>query len=382
LSPRTAELIRAEAARFGSIAFDRYVELALYGIDGFFARGLGAGSRRDFVTSPEVGPLFGALVARAFDRHWQALGEPDPFVVVEAGAGNGRLCREVLRAEPACGPALRYVLVERSAALRTEQSHHLPVEPPDEALGAFVATDPESAPAPVARLGPIVTSLDQLPSLPFEGVVFANELLDNLPFGLAEWDGDRWLDVRVDADLRAVLVPLVDPHALATLEPFGTPPPGTRAPVPVQLDAWLAAAARCVSRGPVVLVDYCVAAGELVARGNDWLRTYRGQERGADPFETPGERDITADVVLEQVAAAARRCGLGEYSAMSQAEWLRQLGIDDLVADGKRIWAARAAVGDVVALEGRSRATQAAVLTDRSAPGALGNHTVLTFPQT
>jgi SAM-dependent MidA family methyltransferase len=80
------------------------MEAALYEPDaGFFARGHGAGrARGDFVTSPEVGPLFGACVARALDRWWRDLGAPDPFVVLEAGAGPGRLCREVLRAEPEC----------------------------------------------------------------------------------------------------------------------------------------------------------------------------------------------------------------------------------------------------------------------------------------
>ena len=72
----------------------RFMEAALYGEGGFFASGQGAGrAGRDFVTSPEVGSLFGACVARALDRMWHALGAPDPFLVVEAGAGNGRLAR-------------------------------------------------------------------------------------------------------------------------------------------------------------------------------------------------------------------------------------------------------------------------------------------------
>src|SRR5262245_33110160 len=106
--------------------------------DGFFARGGGAGrAGADFVTSPEVGTLFGALVARALDRTWHALGTPDPFVVVEAGAGRGRLAADVLRAAPECAAALRYVLVERSAELRARQRELLTVEPADEALGPF-----------------------------------------------------------------------------------------------------------------------------------------------------------------------------------------------------------------------------------------------------
>jgi len=74
--------------RQGPIRFGEFVEVALYGPSGFFTRGGGAGrAGQDFVTSPEVGPLFGACVARAIDREWERLGRPDPFVVVEAGAG-------------------------------------------------------------------------------------------------------------------------------------------------------------------------------------------------------------------------------------------------------------------------------------------------------
>ena len=116
LAERIAERIRRE----GPIPFDRFVDTALYDEPGgFFARGGGAGrAGRDFVTSPEVGVLFGALVARFLDRGWSELSRPDPFVVVDAGAGRGRLASDVLRAEPDCGRALRYVLVERTAALR------------------------------------------------------------------------------------------------------------------------------------------------------------------------------------------------------------------------------------------------------------------------
>src|SRR5215211_6380558 len=103
LAERIAERIRRE----GPIPFDRFVDAALYDEEGgFFTRGGGAGrAGRDFVTSPEVGTLFGGLVARALDGWWRELGTPDPFVVVEAGAGRGRLAADVLRAGPACAAA-------------------------------------------------------------------------------------------------------------------------------------------------------------------------------------------------------------------------------------------------------------------------------------
>jgi SAM-dependent MidA family methyltransferase len=130
----------------------------------------------------------------------------------------------------------------------------------------------------------------------------------------------------------------------------------------------------------VIAIDYAAPAAEIVSRSPGWLRTYRDYRRGHNPFAVPGETDITADVVIEQVAAAARRAGLGPATVTTQAAWLRSLGIDDLVAEGKRIWSERAHLGDLIAIEARSRATQAAQLSDTTTPGALGNFTVWRVP--
>src|SRR4051812_2092364 len=201
------------------------MDVALYGDDGFFATGRGAGrSRGDFVTSPQVGSLFGALVARALDNWWEALARVDPFIVVEGGAGEGRLARDVQRAAPACGAALRYLLVERSPVLRDAQRERLPIEPADEALGAFQREAGEDRPVPTEGIGPVFSALDDLPATPFDGVVFANELLDNLPFGIASFDGERWSEVLVavdddrDARFREVLVPARDDDAVMLQE--------------------------------------------------------------------------------------------------------------------------------------------------------------------
>ncbi len=197
LEQRLVERIHRE----GPIPFDAYVEAALYGDGGFFASGHGAGrAGADFVTSPEVGQLFGALVARHVDRVWDALGRPDPFVVVEAGAGRGRLAADVLAAAPECAPALRYVLVERSDTLRAAQRELLTIEPNDSAFGPGELEDGETQPVPVAGQGPIVTALDDLPAAHVEGLVLANELFDNLPFRVVERTAVGWSEVRVDHD--------------------------------------------------------------------------------------------------------------------------------------------------------------------------------------
>src|SRR4051812_44828356 len=119
LEVRLAERI----TRHGPLPYEAFVDAALYDPDGgFYASGGAAGRRGDFLTAPEVGPLFGAVVARALDAWWRELGRPAPYVVVAAGAAPGPPARGVRAGGPACATALRYVLVERSAAQRARHS--------------------------------------------------------------------------------------------------------------------------------------------------------------------------------------------------------------------------------------------------------------------
>ena len=158
------ERIAAEIRRHGPLPLERVLEVALYDrAGGFYETGGRSGRRQgDFMTSPEVGPLFGAVVARALDGWWRAMGSPDPFVVVDAGAGPGTLCQTVLASDPDCAPALRYVLVERSAAQRRLHGERLRLEDP--AL-AFAPVDPDTeAPVPEAVRGPICVSMAELPT--------------------------------------------------------------------------------------------------------------------------------------------------------------------------------------------------------------------------
>jgi SAM-dependent MidA family methyltransferase len=111
----------------------------------------------------------------------------------------------------------------------------------------------------------------------------------------------------------------------------------------------------------------------MLARGDGWLRTYAEHGRGGAPLERPGEQDITADVMIEQLLHAARAAGFRLVEQRPQAEWVAALGGDDLVAEGRQAWEAGAARGDLAALAGRSRANEHAALTD---PAGLGAHRV------
>jgi len=258
----------------------------------------------------------------------------------------------------------------------------LDLEPADEALGPFARQSPDDAPVPLAGTGPIFVALGELPAVELSGVVLANELLDNLPFGIAHYDGARWQEVRVGLgtdELTEVLVPAeeADARALHEITDGMTVAPGARLPIPRGIEAWFAACGRVLLHGVVVAIDYVDDAHGILERGTEsWLRTYRLHERGRAPLDSPGEQDLTADVVREQLARAARAAGFTLERDRSQAEWLRELGIEELVIEGRRTWDARAHIGDLEALAGRSRVTEASALCD---PAGLGAHRVVTL---
>jgi SAM-dependent MidA family methyltransferase len=329
LAARLVERIR----RDGPIGFDDLVAAALYDPElGFYATSAGAGRRGgDFVTSPEVGPLFGAVVARALDAWWAGLGEPDPYLVIEAGAGRGTLARSVQQAGPACAPALRYVTVERD---------------------------------------------DEMPAPEGPAVVLANELLDNLPFGLAERRDGRWFEVVVDVDdgegqgegdrLVERLGPLIEIDVEIDVESDFAAPDGARVPIQRAAADWLRRALTVAGGGRVVVIDYASTTPAMALRpATDWLRTYRGHRRGTGPLEDVGVQDITVEVAVDQLAAV-RRPDLDR----SQADFLAAHGLAELVEEGRRIWAERAHVGDLRAVAARSRVSEAAALTDPTGLGA------------
>jgi len=281
------------------------MEHALYGSGGFYEReGGGAGRRGDFLTAPEVGPLFGAVVARALDAWCDDLARPEAFTVYDVGAGAGTLGRSLALA----GSPHRYVAVDRSAVQRARHDGL------------------ESAAA--------------LPDGPLEGVVIANELLDNLPF-----------DLRLDG------------------EPFDPTEDWPEIGLAPQQDRALAWVEDVLGRlhGRLVVLDYCSTTTSMAARPwTEWLRTYRGHDRGGHPMDHLGEQDITAEVAFDQLPTPDEDT--------SQADWLRRWGIDDLVEEGRRIWHERAHLGDLEAIRARSRVNEADALTD---PTGMGSFRVL-----
>jgi len=350
------------------------MELALYGEGGFYSTGAMTGRRGHFITSPEVGTLFATVLAGALDSWWADLGRPDPFLVVEVGAGVGTLAAGIRRAQPRCSPALRYVLVERSSALRDRQARRLTLEPPSSLLRAGPgADDDDDEPDPSVGTGPMFTSLTDLPGEPFTGVVLANELVDNMAFVLLQRAECGWSEVRVGeegADLVELLVPASPRLAEEADRLAPDAPHGARIPIQRRARTWLRDAHAKVHRGRVVMVDYTATTPTLAARRwEEWLRTYRVHGRGGHPLSAPGEQDVTCEVAVDQLAT------VGPPSEdRSQAEFLRFHGLEELVEGARATWRERAGVGDLQALRARSLVGEAEALTD---PAGLGAFRVL-----
>ncbi|MEN9804677.1 MAG: hypothetical protein RIS41_1524 [Actinomycetota bacterium] len=329
------------------VRFDEFLDDALYGPSGFYTTGGRAGRRGDFITSPEVGPLFGAVLARWCDAMWRELGEPSDFCVYDLGAGPGTLARSILASAPEClgGDASRYVAVEVSAEQR--------------------ARHPEG-----------ITSVSEIggrgDGSRLTGVVIANELLDNVPFRMLVFDGgwrESW--VLRDGENASEVLRDVDgeiPVRLPDRAPHGARVPWHERGVQMLRD---------VSDrldGHLLVIDYMVPVTASLAQRpwREWLRTYRGQERGAHYLRDVGKQDVTTEVCVDQLEA-----GLGAARAVrSQAQFLQLWGIEELVEEGKRVWATEAARPGLRAMTMRSRVSEAEALLD---PASLGSFTALTW---
>jgi SAM-dependent MidA family methyltransferase len=316
-------LLLSRIARNGPITVAEFMEAALYHPEyGYYARApQRSGREGDFFTSVDVGPLFGEMLALQIDEIRNLL-NLDEIDLVEGGAGNGRLTRDILAAAADQRleflPRSRVALVERSAAARAAH------------------------PATFASLGlPMpVTSRDDLPPR-ISGVIFANELLDALPVHVVETTQAGLEEIYVGSE-GAKLVEVRGPLSTAAIAEYVAevgvePPRGTRIEVGLAAVQWIAGAAAALERGIVLLFDYGHEARELYSavHASGTLTTYRRHSVGARHWlEDPGESDLTAHVNLTAIRGATERAGLEVLGMVDQMYFLIALGILDRLPDG------------------------------------------------
>jgi SAM-dependent MidA family methyltransferase len=331
----------------GPLPFEEFMRIALYDPDGGFFAGTELRSEKagDFLTSPEVSPLFGETLAEFVRRQHGRIG--DPFRLVEVAGGSGSLLR----------PLLEAVAVEAWA---------VEISPPARVRLAEVV-GPER----------VVAELDSVPA-PLRGVVLANELIDNLPMAIAQlgpggWR-ERWVGREgdglafVDADPR--------PEVLDWLERFAGPvEPGGWVEVQMQAGAWVARALSLLTEGALVLFDYGDTAENLAPRRRDGtLRTYRSHHLGPHPLDEPGATDITADVNFTALVAAAEGAG-AEVSLHRQDDFLGELGLREEISQLRYRELGLARSGeDMERLRVRTRRTEGETLMH---PRGLGDFRVM-----
>ncbi len=302
-----AVLRQAIADNGGWLPFDRYMALALYqpGL-GYYARGsrqFGSlpASGSDFVTAPELSPLFGRALAAQVAQALHAGGWRQ---VLEFGAGSGALAESVLEA---LGDAVTdYAIVDLSGALRARQQARL------------------------ARFGGRVRWLDALPDA-FSGVVLGNEVLDAMPVQLLHFDGSAWCERGVAwhqdglawADRPTHLRPPLDAPYV----------PGTTTEIHPQAEAFVTTLAGVLQQGLALFIDYGFPEAEyyLPQRHGGTLMCHQAHRADGDALDQPGAKDITAHVNFTGIALAAQDAGLDVLGYTSQARFLINCGLVPLL---------------------------------------------------
>jgi SAM-dependent MidA family methyltransferase len=337
--------------------FAAFMQLALYHPRlGYYAQHEPrTGWRGDFVTSPELDPAFGSLWLAGFEQIWAACGAPARFQLVEIGPGEGGFAEAVLDAATGgFARALTCRLVERNPQLQERQRDRL------------------------ARFDGVEWS-ESLVDVPHAeaGVVFANEVLDNLPVHLVQKLDGQLREVCVtDADgaLAFTLLPPSSPELERFLKRTGTIlPEGHRMEVTLAAESFVARAAASLSRGALLLVDYGDEAQGLAERPRGSLVCYAPEGVDDDPLVRPGQKDITAHADWTAVREAGRKAGLEMVGPRPQRQVLESLGIkkvDAALQNDHRI--ALAARKGALAVASLSRRQALRALVDEAGLGRLG----------
>ena len=314
--------IRAEiAVSGGAISFARYMELALYTPNlGYYCGGAAKfGAAGDFVTAPEISPLFGQALARQVAQVCAASAPR----VLEFGAGSGKLAAHLLLELAFLGaPCEHYAILELSGELRARQQRTIATLAPRQAHQ--------------------VEWLDALPDK-IEGCVIANEVLDAMPVHLVRWrahgaseqmvaatpNGFAFTERPLDPALQADAAEIASDHPL----PLHQLPDGYTSEIHPAARAWAAELARRLTHGAALLIDYGFPAAEYYhpQRASGTLKAHYRHHALDDPFYLPGLCDLTAHVDFSAIALSAQSAGLDVAGYTSQAQFLINCGITGLL---------------------------------------------------
>lgn len=325
------EKIVQEIRERGPIPFSRYMELCLYDPElGYYSRTAGQfGKAGDFYTSSDVHAVFGRLLARQFEEMWRVLGSPAQIEILELGPGRGLFAQDVLdwsaKKFPEFFQAVHYSLAESSPALR--QRLRATLEKHFKADKASLVTPCEALSGP--QQAPSQRAL--IPEAPI--IIFANEFFDALPVEILSEKGVLRISEHDGGFVE--IWSAASANELEVLDRYGVhPEAGERIEVPLLAQQYMTSIAQTIRRGLLVIIDYGYTRQEqLAGRHRGTLMTYRQHSSSANPYEAPGEQDITAHVNFTALAAAAEQNGMQVQPLLTQSQFLLGIGEANQFAD-------------------------------------------------
>jgi SAM-dependent MidA family methyltransferase len=333
-------VIRDRIARHGPLTFRDFMALALSDpAHGYYTTtSQRIGRAGDFYTSSSIAGHFGTLLAGQIEAIWQALGQPADFTVVECGAGTGDLAADILTALGTDAPDimhhLRYVIDERSPAMRAAQA-------------ARLAAFPEQV---------RWQTLDELSGTPITGLIFSNELVDALPVHMLTCRRGQYLEGLVSVSqgqLHLIWETPTLPREFSAYLALGEIRLAEDEQCEVALDAldWLTRAAAALARGYLITIDYGDTGSHLSGRPTGTIRSFTRHRVSEDLLANPGQQDLTADVNFSALVNHGVRQGLRCVQLTRQADYLIQLGLLDRLAAATRPEDGREALRERLALK-------------------------------
>jgi SAM-dependent MidA family methyltransferase len=319
LSQRLQQVICDEISSHGTIPFDRFMELALYAPGlGYYAAGSHKfGASGDFITAPELSPLFSRCLA---NQCQQILSETGGSIL-EFGAGSGVMAADILKQlQQLQSLPEKYFILDLSPDLKQRQL--------------------ETLQARVPELLDRVEWLNQMPKK-FDGVVVANEVIDAMPVSVFKTGTDQVFEQYVDCvenNLELTWRPasLQLQQAVENIQRHnGRLPENYLSEVNARVDGWLAGLSECMGQGAVLLIDYGYTAKEyyMAERNMGTLLCHYQHQAHDDPLMLVGLQDITASVDFSDVASKARVQGFSIAGYTTQAHFLMANGIEQMILE-------------------------------------------------
>jgi len=318
------EQIEQEIREHGPMPFSRYMGICLYDpVAGYYSRNADQfGKAGDFYTSSDVHAVFGRLLTRKFEEMWRALGRPPGIELLELGPGRGLFARDVLdwsqKKFPDFFAALHYTLQESSPALREKLQLNL-----DQHIRTMRVSVPEGPRTAIHRTLPSAAPL----------IIFVNEFFDALPVEILSSQGKLHLALDNHGLREIWLPPAAD--ELDFLDRYSVhPEPGERIETCLAANQWMSAIASSISRGFLVVIDYgYTRAQQLAGHHRGTLMAYRQHSASPDPYQAPGEQDLTAHVNFNALAAVLTEAGLNLQPLCTQSQFLMRIGEPNQFAD-------------------------------------------------